>query len=605
MKSICVPITLGLLFLGAMSFGGEKPPSVSALIEDLRSGRITVPSYEEGLSMGLFVDSSCGNIDCDDEGKHNLADVTAFIFYLISNQYSIPPPMSAADIDWCGSINLADLSVLFKEVYDPPTSGFCDGNVNCEFAPSGDTVALVVDHWPTESWPWLKLDLYCRNTQQLHAASMGISWDNPNLILDSAVTHVPYDTFGLGLVDGSVAQSNTNQRFQYQGFVNYASTGIMPGRGIWASWYFHLSSWNPGDSIVFDTFQYTDGTEYLFCRPPGTTELAYRPVWRGPLVVPFVEEGTGDFDGSGGLPDIVDVMNFVDYLFQSGEGPTYSPMADLDRCDDIDVTDLRYLVDFMFGTGPPPGEIQANCDYHPDNDTIRIQYVEGTNDLRWMDLFGRNTHRLMAVSMGFTWDNPGLRLDSVYTPPFIDMAFDNGPFFFEDNDLETSNLNRRFRFSGCVVDSGNGIGIDSTKSRLWARYYFTLLDKSMQDSTDIDTGSFDDGSQYEVSPDDTSGYDPNWHDAGGLPGCCGIYTDGLTGNVDCDADGKRNLADITKLVTRVYLEPPPPDGDGPFLCCEANGNTNGDLEGRIGLSDITDLISRVYTNPEIETADCP
>jgi hypothetical protein len=78
--------------------------------------------------------------------------------------------------------------------------------------------------------------------------------------------------------------------------------------------------------------------------------------------------------------------------------------------------------------------------------------------------------------------------------------------------------------------------------------------------------------------------------------CCGLYTGGLTGNTNCDADGKRNLADITQLITRVYLTPEVP------LCCEENGDTNGTPP--INLADITKLIDYVYIS-HLETAECP
>jgi hypothetical protein len=80
--------------------------------------------------------------------------------------------------------------------------------------------------------------------------------------------------------------------------------------------------------------------------------------------------------------------------------------------------------------------------------------------------------------------------------------------------------------------------------------------------------------------------------------CCGIYTGGRTGNTNCDIDGKRNLADITELISRVYLAPETP------LCCEANGNTNGDPEGTLNLADITRLVDFVYIT-HAETAACP
>jgi streptogramin lyase len=80
------------------------------------------------------------------------------------------------------------------------------------------------------------------------------------------------------------------------------------------------------------------------------------------------------------------------------------------------------------------------------------------------------------------------------------------------------------------------------------------------------------------------------------PCCCGVYTGGMTGNTNCDTDGKRNLADITKLIDRVYISQQP-------LCCEGNGNTNGDPEGTLNLADITKLIDHVYVSHD-ETAPC-
>ena len=35
--------------------------------------------------------------------------------------------------------------------------------------------------------------------------------------------------------------------------------------------------------------------------------------------------------------------------------------------------------------------------------------------------------------------------------------------------------------------------------------------------------------------------------------CCGAHTSGFTGNANCDVEGKRNLADISRLIDRVYL----------------------------------------------------
>jgi CubicO group peptidase (beta-lactamase class C family) len=82
--------------------------------------------------------------------------------------------------------------------------------------------------------------------------------------------------------------------------------------------------------------------------------------------------------------------------------------------------------------------------------------------------------------------------------------------------------------------------------------------------------------------------------------CCGVYSGGLTGNVNCSEDGKLTLSDITRLIDRVYISKA-------VLCCEASGNTNADAECKKTLSDITVLIDAVYiskADPENCMPEC-
>ena len=91
-----------------------------------------------------------------------------------------------------------------------------------------------------------------------------------------------------------------------------------------------------------------------------------------------------------------------------------------------------------------------------------------------------------------------------------------------------------------------------------------------------------------------SWYLDNRHRVGTCGGCCGVYTGSITGNVNCDEEGKLTLSDITRLIDYVYISKS-------ALCCYANGNTNGSTDCKITLSDITTLIDAVYiskTDPE-------
>ena len=84
---------------------------------------------------------------------------------------------------------------------------------------------------------------------------------------------------------------------------------------------------------------------------------------------------------------------------------------------------------------------------------------------------------------------------------------------------------------------------------------------------------------------------------GYVPSCCGQYTGGYPGNVNCDVDGKIGLADITRLIDHVYISKAE-------LCCGENGNTYQDPDGKINLTDITVLIDHVYISKD-PLSPCP
>ena len=69
--------------------------------------------------------------------------------------------------------------------------------------------------------------------------------------------------------------------------------------------------------------------------------------------------------------------------------------------------------------------------------------------------------------------------------------------------------------------------------------------------------------------------------------CCGYFVAGMTGNVNCDTEGRINLSDITELIDHIYIT------GGP-LCCRKAANVSGDAMEVLNLSDITALTDFVY-----------
>ena len=74
-----------------------------------------------------------------------------------------------------------------------------------------------------------------------------------------------------------------------------------------------------------------------------------------PVDLPSCCLNRGDLNHSGGaIPaDISDLTYIVDYMFGGGPLPVCYDEGDLNASGFVDITDLTYLVDFLFGGGPP------------------------------------------------------------------------------------------------------------------------------------------------------------------------------------------------------------------------------------------------------------
>jgi hypothetical protein len=62
---------------------------------------------------------------------------------------------------------------------------------------------------------------------------------------------------------------------------------------------------------------------------------------------------SGDIDASGVL-DISDLTYLVSYMFDGGPAPIPIESGDVDCSDIQDISDLTYLVEYFFGGGGPP-----------------------------------------------------------------------------------------------------------------------------------------------------------------------------------------------------------------------------------------------------------
>lgn len=193
---------------------------------------------------------------------------------------------------------------------------------------------------------------------------------------------------------------------------------------------------------------------------------------------------------------------------------------------------------------------------------------------------------LTGIEITLTWDWPELIVDSFsFSPSRFILATIKG-YAPHSNNLTI------FAFP-------TGAGLIAPGRLLLGTIYFNYPDTALAQTAIIDTTTLYLNDSFLVRSnmftDSTwvGSFIPQFQTAElTMTSCCV----GFTGNTNCDVEDKVNLADITRLIDRIYLSKT-------VLCCEAAGNVNGDIEQKLNLADITRLIDHVYLSKQ-PTAPC-
>ena len=147
-----------------------------------------------------------------------------------------------------------------------------------------------------------------------------------------------------------------NKRLTYKlrTSVSGSVPALEPGSGVIAKLYFTINgSATYGQSASISL----DGYKTYFCQYTGDL-LQYQTGTKNNgliSVAPCCIGLRGNVDGDpGDMVDISDLVYLVDYMFTSGPVPSCTEEADINGSMPIDISDLVALVDFMFTDGTPP-----------------------------------------------------------------------------------------------------------------------------------------------------------------------------------------------------------------------------------------------------------
>jgi len=123
-------------------------------------------------------------------------------------------------------------------------------------------------------------------------------------------------------------------------------TLIRPDRGYLATLSFSIIDTG---TVEIDTVFFPPNMRLTFV----TTEpMGYRPIFTK-AVLPIIPYMPGDADHDMDL-DVSDVIYLINYLFKGGPPPYPLVAGDVDSDCDIDVSDVIYLINYLFKGGPAP-----------------------------------------------------------------------------------------------------------------------------------------------------------------------------------------------------------------------------------------------------------
>lgn len=320
---------------------------------------ITLAVISIAVCAGGVTGQTCGDFNGD--GWLTVVDAVNAINYLYMD--GVPPfDYDWADADGYQRYTLNDLAILTRHLFLPLPPPICPPGPDILTGPVNDSIYL---HTFETSFP---------------AAEMFPPGQNELAVHYHLTTDVPLSTVSLAFrmrvageiptIDSVTLPPSDMTSFQYLSKVNHDSGKVAIGLiavssdnnippGTYEYGYVYLSVppmdsvWRP---ITVEWDSLTAGldaewTHYPFAVGAGKQDVWTPSIYRFPCIGEI--RGNVDYDPDDGI-NITDLVYLVTYMFQSGWPPVCFEEVDLEVDLQLDISDLIYLVNYMFQAGPPP-----------------------------------------------------------------------------------------------------------------------------------------------------------------------------------------------------------------------------------------------------------
>lgn len=192
------------------------------------------------------------------------------------------------------------------------------------------------------------------NDEQLAGVEITLTYDSPDVNIDSF-------SFAGGRFEGFSARGWSTQNNSVTIYCIAYSDLIPPGNGFIGNLHISYMSTIEPQLVLVDTLTiYENQVEYSTVFSDSYAQ-PFRPGFRPGYL--YIEAGgccigdRGNIDASSDdVVDISDLVYMVEFMFNGGPAPECTEEANLDADAEgnVDISDLVYLSDYMFLEGPPP-----------------------------------------------------------------------------------------------------------------------------------------------------------------------------------------------------------------------------------------------------------
>jgi len=359
---------------------GICPFSVFAVDLDGQDYNDLIVSNQGSNTVSVFLSNIyiCGDINLDD--SLNESDLYYSQSYIFEGG---PSPLTfAPNIDSCSEFNISDLT-YFNEWLSYGGPAPCQSS-DCQIAPT--TGSLSLDHVEGLSSegtiePGVPTTFHIRlsnnsgydiigSTNGFRVYSpTGIDWHTTVATFTETVDNTIYD--GGQYVNEFSMDALGSDTVGFGGYRVF-SAGIPDGFDdiVWTIQIGPVDMLGVSHQICLDTCFYNPTNAWLW----STTGGISHPAWDGPYCFDVTHYICGDVNNDANT-DISDLTYLVDYMFGGGQ-PPYLNSADMDGCSGVNVSDFTYYVQKMFHGGPDPCQ-SSGCEIAPTTGSISLDHVEG------------------------------------------------------------------------------------------------------------------------------------------------------------------------------------------------------------------------------------